>query len=73
MSRKSDPLVLRLEKNEIYTRLVRESLELRPGAADLIKELAQRYTLAIASHSSRAFIEIKLQKFSLTPYFQCFV
>ena len=60
---------VRREKNEIYKLLVREQLELMPGAKEVVRSLSADFVLMIASHSYKADISFVLRKNEIDQYF----
>ncbi|MEM7562028.1 MAG: HAD family phosphatase [Pseudomonadota bacterium] len=65
-----DAEIIRDEKKTLYEALVAQKLELKPGAAQLIDDLAQHCRLCVASGSRLESIEACLDKFALTDKFE---
>lgn len=61
---------LRSEKKNIYDQLIRDELQLKPGARELIDELHGKFRLCIASSSRLESIELIVDKFGLQPKFE---
>ncbi len=58
------------KKGEKYKALLKNNLQVFPGATSLIKKLSERYSLALASSAWRENIEFVLNKLRLTKYFK---
>ena len=65
-----DPDQLRAQKKLVYDRLIKEEIELKPGARQFVSLAAGHYRLCVASGSRRDSIEGCLQKFSLRSHFE---
>jgi len=65
-----DPESIRNQKKEIYDPLIREELQLKPGAKKTVELLSRKYQLCIASSSRIESIQASLEKFSLIDYFK---
>ena len=61
---------VRSVKKEIYDRLIRDQLQIKPGARSLVTDLAGDYRLAVASGSRPESILGCLEKFSLASCFE---
>ena len=61
------------EKKVIYDRLIREKLELKPGAKKLVEVLSGDLRLCIASGSRIESIESSMRKFGLYDCFEEFI
>ncbi|MFC1810647.1 HAD family hydrolase [Patescibacteria group bacterium] len=61
---------IRARKKEIYDRLIKTKLELKPGALSLLRLLEGNYRMAIASSSRIESIELSVDKFDLRPKFE---
>ena len=61
---------IRADKKIIYEELIRTELELKPGAAELVEQLARHYRLCVASGSRLESISACLQRFALNSYFE---
>ncbi|MEM7208642.1 MAG: HAD family phosphatase [Pseudomonadota bacterium] len=68
-----DPEEVRNTKKAHYEKLIENELELKPGAADLVKACAEEFEIAIVSSSRRESIEVCMQKFGLLQYFPLIV
>lgn len=68
-----DPGRVRDEKHEVYCGLIRDALELKPGARSLVETAGRSCRLGIASGSRMETIESSLQKFSLHEHFEVLV
>ena len=64
-----DSELIRNRKKEIYDRLIKEELQLKPGAKKAVELLSREYRLCIASASRIESIEAVVRKFSLTDFF----
>ena len=67
-----DPEAVRSDKKVIYEQMIQDELELKPGAAALIEEAADRYRLCVASGSRIESITGCLEKFNLAKHFDAF-
>lgn len=65
-----DPEVIRAEKFTIYSDLIKNELELKPGASSAVELLSKEYQLALASGSRMDTIKPIIEKFKLGIYFE---
>ncbi len=68
-----DPESIRNQKKEIYDPLIREEVQLKPGAKKTVQLLSRKYQLCIASSSRIESIQASLEKFSLLDYFKALI
>lgn len=61
---------IRDEKKKIYDKLVRDKLQFKPGAFNLINKLQKNYRLCVASSSRIESIRLALDKFKIIPKFE---
>ncbi len=60
---------VRRAKNEIYQRLIREKMKLRPGIEGLIRRLSREMPVALASSAHPVSVNAVLDRFELRSYF----
>ena len=65
-----DVEALRSRKKIIYDRMITTELQLKPGVAELVDELAARYRLCVASGSRLESIVGCLERFDLRRHFE---
>ena len=65
-----DPEELYLEMKEVYEKLVKDELELKPGANELLNKLYGKYKLCLASSSRIDSIKLAIDKFNLESKFE---
>jgi len=65
-----DPEKLRIEKKVIYDKLIKEELNLKLGAENIIDLLSKKFRLCIASSSRIESIESIVKKFGLESKFE---
>ena len=68
-----DPGEVRAIKKQTYEQMIDDSLELKPGAGELVQACAAEYRLALVSGSRPESIERCLQKFDLLKHFRVLV
>jgi HAD superfamily hydrolase (TIGR01509 family) len=56
-------------KNELYQRLIREKMKLRPGIEGLVRRLSREMPVALASSAHPVSVNAVLDRFELRPYF----
>lgn len=60
---------VRRAKNEIYQRLIREKMKLRPGIEGLVRRLSREMPVALASSAHPVSVNTVLDRFELRSYF----
>jgi len=65
-----DSETIRAEKHKLYLELVKNELQLKPGARKVVMDLSKKYRLAVASASRMDTVKPVIQKFELEPYFE---
>ncbi|HDR06238.1 MAG TPA: HAD family phosphatase [Candidatus Coatesbacteria bacterium] len=60
---------VRRAKNDIYARLIRERMKLRPGVEGLVRRLHREMPVALASSAHPDSVNAVLDRFELRPYF----
>ncbi len=68
-----NPEVIRGEKKDVYYQLIRDEMNLKPGARTLVKLAATYCRLCVASGSRIESIESCLEKFALKEHFEILI
>ncbi|MFH1188157.1 MAG: HAD family phosphatase [bacterium] len=65
-----DPIEIKLKKGLIYDKIIKNEVELKEGANDIINYSLQKYRLCLASASTDKDIQAVMDKFKLTAKFE---
>jgi len=64
---------LRQLKNPVYHELLRNGVELMPGAAKALERIGNSYPLALATNSNAADVGLVMERFGLGRYFRAII